>query len=281
MDSIVRNTITPLVADKESIERLARVSRKYEKGTGVHLKIDTGMGRIGCTPEQAASLAEAISDNSWLHLEGVCTHFPKADYSDQTFTRKQLDRFNTALQAIRNRGIDPGIIHAANSGAVLDCPYSYFDMVRPGILLYGYYPSRDQARPLPVKPVMELVTKIVFLKKVPPQTPISYGGTYITHRETVIATLPVGYGDGIPRLLSNKAEVLIKGKRYPIVGTICMDQIMVDMGPQPEVELYDPVTLFGPDPEGPSAEEYSSLIGTIPYEITTGIASRVPRVYRE
>jgi len=151
--------------------------------------------------------------------------------------------------------------------------------VRPGIILYGYYPSREQPRKLEIRPVYELQTRVMFLKKVPAGTPISYGSIYRTKGTTWIATLPVGYGDGFPRLLSNKAQVRIGEKMYPLAGRVCMDQIMVDLGPETEVRLNDTAVLFGPGPAGPNAETIAETIGTIPYEITCGISKRVPRMY--
>jgi alanine racemase len=277
--AIVRHNIHPLTVDSHTLSLFSRESRKQNKVTVTHLKVDTGMGRIGCTPEQAPGLAALISEDPNLELGGVCTHFPIADVQDQTFTRKQIAVFSNVIERIRSSGIQPGVLHAANSGAAIHCPESYFDMVRLGIALYGYYPSHDQERVLPLKPVMGLETKIVFLKRVRAGTPISYGLTYTTKRETVIATLPIGYGDGLSRLLSSKADVMINGYRYPIVGRICMDQTMVDLGPHPQASLYDRVVLFGPEPGSPTAEELADLSDTIPYEITTSISARVPRVY--
>jgi alanine racemase len=152
-------------------------------------------------------------------------------------------------------------------------------MVRPGILVYGYYPSDEQKRILPVKPVMQLVTKVVFMKKVKKGTPVSYGMTYVTQRDTVIATLPVGYGDGYSRLLSNRAHVAINNTRYPVAGRVCMDHTMIDLGPNPDVELFSDVVLFGPGRGNPDAADIASLMGTIPYEVTCLITKRVPRVY--
>jgi alanine racemase len=169
--------------------------------------------------------------------------------------------------------------HAANSGALVGLPAAHLDLVRPGIIVYGYYPGDCQPRTVPVRPVMELATRIVYLKRVPAGTGLSYGLSYRTPAATVIATLPVGYGDGYARALSNRAEVLIRGRRYPVVGSVCMDQCMVDLGPDPEVARYDRAVLFGPDPAGPSAADLARLVGSVPYEITCAVAARVPRVY--
>jgi alanine racemase len=285
---LLEYNIVPFVADSETITRLDTAAGKLRGRTAlpdgggrfpVHLKIDTGMGRIGCFPENAPFLAEQIARSSSLFLEGTCTHFPGSDAKDQGFSKQQIALFLQSVNEIRGRGVDPGILHTANSGAIIGLPESHFDMVRPGIILYGYYPSREQARELEVRPVFELQTRVLFLKKVPTGTPISYGSIYRTKSETWIATLPVGYADGYPRLLSNNAEVLIREKTYPVAGRVCMDQIMVDLGSETDVRLNDTAVLFGPDPAGPTAETVAEAVGTIPYEITCGITKRVPRLY--
>ena len=276
---IVEHDISCVAADREFIRKVNKEAESRSKKVNIHLKIDTGMGRIGCSPEDAADLAVAAAGSAHCELEGVFTHFPVSDEKDGTRTRNQLSLFNRAVKSIQERGIHPGLVHAANSGAVISLKESHLDMARPGIILYGYYPSKDQERILDLKPVMELDSKIIFLKNVPPGTGISYGLKYYTDRETTIATVPVGYGDGYSRLLSNKAEVCIRGKRYPVSGTICMDQCMVDLGQSHEASLFDRVTLFGPQKEAPDAEDLADLIDTIPYEITCWINQRVPRVY--
>lgn len=279
LSAIVEYGLTPLVGDKTLAQMLAAEAKRQGRRIPVHVKIDTGMGRIGCTPEEAPELAAAVDQSAWLHLEGMSTHFPVSDTADRAFTLEQVRIFQASAAATRRRGVDPGILSAANSGAALTSPESYFDMVRPGILVYGYYPSTEQERSLAVRPVMELQSKLVFVKKVPAGTGISYGLTYRTERPTYIGTVPIGYGDGYSRLLSNQARVLVNGKSVPLVGRVCMDQCMVDLGPEPAGKLYDPVVLFGPDPNGPDAEELAGTIGTIPYEVTCAVSKRVPRVY--
>ncbi len=278
---LVRAGLAPVVGDLELAGLIESEARGQGRLVSVHLKVDTGMGRIGCKPAEAPGLAERIASSTSLALGGICTHFPVADRRNSRFTADQTLAFRRVVEEVRRRGIQPGTVHAANSGAILEYPEARFDMVRPGILLYGYYPSRDQERTLAVRPVMELETRILFLKRVDPGTAISYGMTYVTTRSTVIATIPVGYGDGYPRLLSSKAEVAIGGKRFPVAGTICMDQCMVDLGPDAAARLYDRVVLFGPEPPAPTAEDIADAIGTIPYEITCGINWRVPRLYTD
>jgi alanine racemase len=301
---VVRDGIVPIVTDVRFLEVLEAEAARLGKKAFVHLKIDTGMGRLGIRPEDAISVATKIRDSKHLSLQGVCTHLSASDMKDsdecaentgnvpvnwrasgdykgkgETFTRGQLGLFCDVLAAMRKAGIDPGVVHAANSGAIVAWPELFFDMVRPGILAYGYYPSGDQERILSAKPVMELATKVVFMKRVEKGTPVSYGMTYVAPRDTVIATLPVGYGDGYSRLLSNRASVGIGNKKYPVAGRVCMDHTMVDLGPNPDVKLFSDVTLFGPGRGNPDAEEIASLMGTIPYEVTCLITKRVPRVY--
>jgi len=246
----------------------------------VHLKVDTGMGRVGCLPEEAPGLARKIAAHPGLMLAGTVTHFPVADSPDPEdliFTREQIRKLKSVVEKIRAAGVDPGVIHAANSGGIALSPDASFGMVRPGIALYGYgIPLKTG---VPLKPVMELKTRITAIKKIPAGTSVSYGRTWTSDRETWIATLPVGYADGYPRMLSNKGEVLIAGKRYPIAGTVCMDQTMVALGEKTDIRLNDEVILFGGDPPGPDAGEIAAVAGTISYEITCGITARVPRVY--
>ncbi|MFA6504750.1 MAG: alanine racemase [Treponemataceae bacterium] len=283
---ILEHRITPLIADAEFAREVAVVARETFEATGeqtaVHLKIDTGMGRIGCEPEDAAELADIVNRMRELKIEGTATHLAVSDSLDAddiAYTEEQIRRFTEALESIRKAGIDPGIAHAANSGGVALHPASWFDMVRPGILVYGYPPAPELADRVIVQPVMELETRIVFLKKAQRGQSISYGRQWKAERETTIATLPVGYADGLPRRLTNNARVLIGDREYPIVGRICMDQCMADLGPESHAKRWDRAVIFGPDPRGPSAEDLARQLETIPYEITCGINRRVPRVY--
>lgn len=279
---LVRYGLTPVVGSDRQIEVLEREAERQSRIVEVHLKIDTGMGRIGCRPQEASLLARRITGSKRLRLKGIGTHFPTADLADEgsvAFTGSQIEALKTVAARLYAEGIDPGLVHAANSGGIIGHAASYFDLVRPGIILYGYYPSNEQPRTLDVRPVMSLETRIVFLKRVPAGTGISYGLTYRTAQETTIATIPCGYGDGYSRLLSGKANVLVNGRLYPLAGRVCMDQSMIDLGPHSGVRLFDQVVLFGPDPGAPTAEDLAGLIGTIPYEITCNINKRVPRVY--
>ncbi len=290
--SIIDYELSPLVVDSEFIEDLARVAKMKGRQVPVHLKIDTGMNRIGCSPENAAELARLIGRHRNLELAGTATHLSVADSAAQEdieYTREQLNRFDAAVETIRQAGVDPGILHAANSGAIVQFPESHYDMVRPGILTYGYAPSADLEGRIPVVPVMELETRVVAMKKIMAGCPVSYGRSWCAPEDTWIGTLPIGYADGLPRKLSPGLRVRIGDGLFPIVGKICMDQCMVDLGADPWVQRWDRVVVFGPTgnpaeekiPEVPSptAETLAEILGTIPYEVTCGINKRVPRVY--
>jgi alanine racemase len=259
----------------------------------VHLKVDTGMGRVGCLPEEAAELAACIASHPSLEHAGTATHLAVSDSQaseDVRYTREQLTRFRAAVEGIRRSGLNPGLLHAANSGAVLFHEDAWFDMVRPGILLYGYA-GKAASGLIRAEPVMELRTQIVFIKRVKAGETVSYGRIWTASRDTVIATIPVGYGDGLPRCLtggepraSRSAEgsgnfsVRIRDIMYPLAGRICMDQCMVDLGPDADIQRWEEVTVFGGN--APDAADLAERIGTIPYEITCGINKRVPRVYQ-
>lgn len=276
--AIVRAGLTALCADAALGRDLARAAAAAGRSAAVHLKIDTGMGRIGCAPDAAPELAQELRRLPGLRLTGVCTHFAQADQAGQEFTRAQLAAFVRAVAAI------PGhhrlVRHAANSGAIAGLPAAHLDLVRPGVIAYGYAPGERLPPAVTVRPVMQLATRVVYLKRVAAGTGLSYGLTYRPAADTVIGTLPVGYADGYARALSGRAEVLIRGRRYPVVGRICMDQCLVDLGPRPAVARYDEAVLFGPDRAGPDAAELAALEGTIPYEVTSRVAARVPRIYR-
>jgi alanine racemase len=287
---LIENRLTPFVSDGEYAGLLEKAAASAGIRLPVHLKFDTGMGRIGCTPEEAPELARRIAACPSLEYAGTATHLAVADSAapdDLAYTEKQLDCFKNAVDAIRTAGVDPGIVHAANSGAVILHPGSWFDMVRPGILLYGYKTvgsrewgvgSGGNLPPLQVQPVMELRTNVVLIKRVKKGEAVSYGRTWVAKQDTEIAVLPVGYADGLPRLASGKWQAFINGKAYPMVGRICMDQCMVDIGAGGEVRRWDEAVIFGGVALG--ADELAERIGMIPYEITCNINKRVPRVYQ-
>jgi alanine racemase len=274
--------LIPFVSDKDLARAIAEAALQVGEKLPVHLKIDTGMGRVGCRPEEAAELAAYITSFSSLDYVGTATHLSVADsliHEDIRYTKKQLALFTQALESVKSAGFDPGVVHAANSGAVLLHEASYFDMVRPGILLYGYTPSEKfEQRNYAIQPVMELATNIVFIKTVHKGEAVSYGGTWMALSDTRIATLPVGYGDGLPRLLSGNHSVRIQCRAYSLAGRICMDQCMVDLGDDPDIKRWDEVTVFGDKAD--SAADIAAKLSTIPYEITCNINKRVPRVYQ-
>ncbi len=265
------------IALAERIEQ--EVSSNGGKKAKVHLKIDTGMGRIGVHHEHAVQFIEHVIKLHNLDVVGIYSHFATSDEQDKSFAMKQLESFQNVLTAIRKSGITIPLAHMANSGAILDMNNSYLNVVRPGIMLYGIYPSKETTESIKLKPVLSLKSKVVFIKEVPEQTSVSYGREYITKTKTKIVTVPIGYGDGYSRRLTNQTEVLIKGKRFPVVGVICMDQLMVDVGIDAEIHIGDDVTLIGNDnTESITAWAIADKLGTNPYEVLTGIAHRVPRI---
>jgi alanine racemase len=271
-----------LVLTASSIDKLRQIdetARDMGVAASVHLKIDTGMERIGVRHSNARSLFERAADARHCSVEGVYSHFANADAADLTSARLQLARFLEAVVWYDKQGMTPPIRHMANSGAVLQLPESHLDMVRPGILLYGVYPSLEVRQTIPVKPALAWRSRVVYFKVVPAGHPVSYGSTWQADHPVRLVTVPVGYGDGYFRALSNVAEVIIRGKRYPVVGRVCMDQIMVNI----EWETAyngDLVTLLGAEgDEIITCEHLAEWAGTIPYEVLTNINTRVPRVY--
>lgn len=266
------------VSSFEQAQALSSIAQRIGKSARVHAKVDTGMGRLGVDFTLAPDFIEHVARLQRMELVGVYSHFATAEEPDQCFARTQLNRFNVVLETLERRRIHVPLRHMANSAAIITIPDSHFDMVRPGIMLYGYGPAKEMAADAGLKPVMSLFSRVMFLKKVPAGTSISYGRRYVAERETWIATVPVGYGDGYSRLLSNKAQVLIRGRRYPVVGTICMDHCMIDVGIDTDVTVGDEVTLLGGTGDHwIGAWEIAETLGTIPYEVTCMVSARVPR----
>jgi len=263
--------------DPADIDWIAKTRRK--KPAMVHVKVDTGMGRVGVLPDRQADFFNALEGADGLRWEGLYSHFATADEQDKRYARLQLDRFRQLLARIGKMKIRPAMIHMANSGAVLDLPESYFDAVRPGILLYGHYPSRETSGSIAARPVMTLQTAVAHIRRLPADCPVSYGRRWVTPGRTQIAVLPLGYADGIRRELTNRGEVLIKRKRYPMVGTVTMDTIMVNVGEDP-IAVGDEAIIWGESDQGSlPLLEIAAGIGTIPYELTCGVSARVKRVY--
>lgn len=272
--------LEPTVSSIQEIAFLDRVAAKAKKTIPIHIKIDTGMNRIGVKPAELESLVSALNKAKRLVVRGVFTHFATADEANKQFLMHQIEEFRRQLDRIRQMGLEPGLVHCANSASILDVPESLFSMVRPGVMMYGYYPSRTTSESIPLKVAMTLKSRVSLVKWIGPGESVSYGRRFIATKRTRIATIPVGYADGYTRLLSGKAGVLIRGKKYAIAGTICMDQLMADVGSD-EVMPGDEVVLIGSQgAEQISAWDLASSLGTIPYEICCAISSRVPRVPR-
>ena len=264
----------------ESATALSQEALRRRQKARVHIKVDTGMGRIGFFAAEGGAAIERILSLPGLIVEGLYTHFATADAADRTFARQQLDAFTRLVNELESKGIRIPLKHMANSGGILNFPDSYFDMVRAGLILYGMLPSPWCERgKIKLKPAFCLKTKVVFVKRARAGMGISYGQCYHTKAETTIATLPIGYADGWSRALSGKALVLINGEYYPVVGTICMDQCMVEVG-DAAVQVGDDVVLIG-EQQGKAitVEEVAAHLNTINYEVVCQISSRVPRIY--
>jgi len=282
-DKIVEYDITQTVYNIESARKLSLEAKKQGKKAKIHIKLDTGMSRIGFQAEPSGldDIKKLFSMEN-IEVEGMFTHFSKADEKDKTFTQEQFKKFMETAESLAKGGFRIPIKHAANSAAIMELPHTHLDMVRPGIIMYGLYPSDEVDRSrIDLKPVMSLKTRVSHVKALEVGRAVSYGGTFITRRPSVIATLPVGYADGYSRLLSSKASVLIGGRRAPVVGRVCMDQCMVDVTDlEGTLEPGEDVLLFGgTGGSAVSTDEIAKIIGTINYEVVCGISKRVPRVY--
>ncbi|HZD60165.1 MAG TPA: alanine racemase [Anaerolineae bacterium] len=274
--------LTATVFSMRSALALSEEAVRRGKIAKVHVKVDTGMNRVGLPPENTSAFIRDLKELPGLEVEGIFTHFSEADNPESDYTGYQLNRFKNLIGELERDGMCPPVKHAANSAAVYLYPDSHFDMVRIGISLYGLHPTEATKGWVNLQPAFSLKARLSFVKDVACGEGVSYGRTYKATHDTIIGTVPAGYGDGYSRLLSNKAQVLIGGRRYPAVGNICMDQFMVDLGPHSTAEVDDEVILIGrQEDEEISADEIASLLGTINYEIMCMISRRVPRVYKE
>jgi len=271
--------LTPVLYDEGDAERLDAAAARRGAPARVHLKVDTGMGRLGVPLPHWARFLDRLARFRWIEVEGLLTHLAESESPDPTFTLEQGRRYREALAAARARGVHPSVRHVCNSGGVLSRPELHLDMVRVGILLYGVLPGPGLTAP--VRPVMRVTTRVLFVKDLPTGASVSYGRRHVTRRPSRIATLPVGYADGYPRVLGGRAEVLVGGRRCPVVGVVCMDLCMVDVTDLAEpVESGDEVVLLGEQGEARiTAEELAGWAGTIPYEILCGFSERVPRAH--
>ena len=277
VDTVVSENITATVCDFSAAARLSRAAVRQGRLVKLHLKIDTGMGRIGIRPEEAGELAKEIADLSDIEIEGMFSHFAAADSPDQSFTTIQLVRFRQAIANVNAFGIDIPLKHIAESSAILNIPDAHFNMVRAGIIEYGLYPSPDMPHDADLKAAMKFCAEVVFVKDVAAGDPIGYGCDFVAQRQSRIATLAVGYADGYIRAYAKKGYVEINGHRAKIVGRICMDQTMVDVTGFEDIRVGDTAVLFGSPTL--TADDAASFIDTINYEVTCLVGERVPRVY--
>ena len=281
MGDVLHYELTPMLFRLETAEILSAEAKKIEKTIPVHLKVDTGMGRIGVHYQDVTGFVTTLRNYENLKIEGVASHFATADEEDASFVEEQLQRFSWSVEQLGKIGVTPTYCHVANSAALFRQPAAHFNVVRPGIMLYGSYPSPLFREKISLRAVMSWKSRVADLKSVPAGFPISYGRTYVADRASRIAAIPVGYADGYSRLLSNRGEVLIKGRRAAVVGRVCMDWTMVDVTQIPDVGVGDEVVLLGRQmDEAITAEELSERIGTIPYEVLCSVGKRVPRIYR-
>ena len=294
VEALVRHDLIQTVYALKTARAYAELIGKSGGRLKVHLKVDTGMGRLGILPDSRRYVEPGmdISDHAVrevvdiaglneLALEGIFTHFASSDSADKRFAEEQFDIFMAFLDQLKRSGLEFEVRHAANSGAIIDMPHTHLDMVRAGVSLYGLYPSGevDKSR-IDLTPAMTLKARIAHLKKVPAGFPVSYGMTHTTQAPTTVATVPVGYADGFNRRLSNRGHMLVRGQKAPIIGRVCMDLTMIDVGHIPGAAVEDEVVILGRQAnEAITADELADLLDTINYEITSAITARVPRVY--
>lgn len=281
-EDILNNNIEQTVYDLEYAKKLSEIAQEKNKTAKIHIAVDTGMGRIGFLPnEKGMEAVRQISKLPNINIEGIFTHFSTADEADKTYSLEQLAKFNKFVDDLENEGIKINIKHASNSAGIMDLPEAHFNAVRPGIIMYGYYPSNEVIKErLDLKPALTLKTSVVHVKTLPKDMYISYGRKYKTDKERVIATLPIGYADGYTRALSNKGKVIVNGKLASIVGAVCMDQCMIDVTDLGTVKVGDEVILLGEHGNTRfNADDLAELLDTINYEIICMIGRRVPRVY--
>ena len=281
-EEMIQNEVRMTTYTTDMAKGVSDLAVRLGKDAYIHIKLDTGMSRLGFQiNENSVDAIEEISKMPGLKLEGLFTHFSKADETDKKYTDEQIEKYCYMQEELKKRGVTFEFYHCSNSAGIIDVPKANMDLVRAGISIYGLYPSEEVRKSnVPLKPAMELISHVAYVKTVPAGTPVSYGATYVTDRETRLATIPVGYGDGYPRSLSNKGYVLIHGKKAPICGRICMDQFMVDITDIPDVKFGDKVTLIGKDGEEIlPVETLSDLSGRFNYEFVCDLGKRIPREY--
>jgi len=280
-EAIVFYDLTPTVSDLEIVKTISDLAIQQNKTSKVHIKVDTGMGRIGLLPHQVIDFLKKIRFFKNIEIEGIFTHFSVADEKDKTYTLNQFNKYEKVLEEIKEEGITIPIKHVGNSATLLDLPQMWLDMVRVGIAIYGLYPSEEVKKTISLLPAQTFKTRIIYLKELSGEEDIGYGRTYTTRGKTWVATLPVGYADGYNRLLSNRGVVLVKGKRAPVIGRVCMDQLMIDVSSIPDVQVGEEVVLWGKqNHEEITVEEIAKAIGTINYEVVhLPDKARVPKLF--
>ena len=277
---LFQSSLTPVVYDYATLERIEEEGEHYDHALKVHVKVDTGMGRLGFLADDMPYLAERVREMKNVDVEGVMSHFSASEVRDE-YGKGQVELFSRAVEGLRSSGVMPGIVHMGNSGCLTTYPDAYFDMVRVGINLYGSYTSQALRGRIALKQVMKVVSKIALLRDFPEGSPLSYGGTFVTKRATRVAYIPVGYSDGFPRILSNNGSVLIRDQRCGIVGRICMDWFLADVTRLPFVDAGEEVILLGQgETEAITADEIADHANTIPYEILCNLSKRIMRVYQ-
>lgn len=280
LGAIIEHGLRLMVSDVATAEQLGEMARRANRVVPVHCKVDSGMGRQGFPLKSAAQDLQYLTRISHIDIEGVATHFPVADKLEDTFTYNQIKTFRQLLKAVNRYGIPYEMAHAANSAAIVNYQGSIFDMVRPGLITYGVWPTEYPPAQNLLKPVLRWETHITQIRELEAGASVGYGRTYTAPAPIKVALLPIGYADGYKHALSNRGEVLIGGTRCPVRGSVCMDQIVAEVTHLPNVQAGDVATLIGSDGEETiTAEELARKAGTIPYDILTGIGPRVPRVY--
>lgn len=276
LDSIIQYDIETIICNVDTIKRLSEKAEKHHKTVNIHLFIDTGMHRDGVYPEEALAMAQLIVSSPGLHLKGLCTHFATADSVDTSFMEEQLHIFEQCLDTLSDHDIKPALIHVGNSAAMIRMPENIGTLARPGLSMYGYSPIPNTFNE--IKPVLQLHSAVMSIRKIKKGESVSYGRSFIAEKDTTIATIPIGYGDGLFRGLSGKLHCIIQGTLFPVVGNICMDECMVDIG-DIAIAIGTKVTFIGENGQAhQSAEDLAAILHTIPYEITTAISARVPRI---
>lgn len=281
-EQMISLDIRPSVYNLDLARLINDTAEKLNKKAKIHIKIDTGMGRIGFQPdENGIEDIISISKMPFIEMEGIFTHFARCDEKDKKYADKQQDCFNSVVNRLNEAGVSFTYTHSANSAAIMEYPPAYSKLVRAGITLYGMWPSDEVDHSFPLRSVMSLKSSVIHIKKLPAGCAIGYGGSYVTKKETTVATVSIGYADGMPRSLSNKGEVLIHGKRSRIIGRICMDQMMIDVSDIPDVKMFDTVTIIGSDgKEKITMEELGNKSGRFNYELSCLLGNRrVPRIY--